>query len=210
MAFDFKKEYKEFYMSKSVPEIVTVPKANYIAVRGMGDPNQEGGAYQSAVSILYAVAYTLKMSYKTDYRIEGFFEYVVPPLEGFWWQEGVDGIDYGDKSTFHWISVIRLPEFVTKKDFDWAVEEAARKKKLNCSLAEFLTIEEGLCVQIMHIGPFDHEPSTVALMAQYIAENGYANDMNENRLHHEIYLSDARKVAPEKWKTIIRHPIRTQ
>lgn len=210
MAFDFKKEYKEFYMSKSVPEIVTVPKANYIAVRGIGDPNQEGGAYQSAVSILYAVAYTLKMSYKTDYRIEGFFEYVVPPLEGFWWQEGVDGIDYGDKSTFHWISVIRLPEFVTKKDFDWAVEEAARKKKLDCSLAEFLTIEEGLCVQIMHIGPFDHEPSTVALMDQYIAENGYANDMNENRLHHEIYLSDARKVAPEKWKTIIRHPIRTQ
>ena len=210
MAFDFKKEYKEFYMSKSVPEIVTVPKANYIAVRGMGDPNQEGGAYQSAVSILYAVAYTLKMSYKTDYRIEGFFEYVVPPLEGFWWQEGVDGIDYGDKSTFHWISVIRLPEFVTKKDFDWAVEEAARKKKLDCSLAEFLTIEEGLCVQIMHIGPFDHEPSTVALMDQYIAEKGYANDMNENRLHHEIYLSDARKVAPEKWKTIIRHPIRTQ
>ena len=208
MAFDFKKEYKEFYMSKSVPEIVTVPKANYIAVRGMGDPNQEGGAYQSAVSILYAVAYTLKMSYKTDYRIEGFFEYVVPPLEGFWWQKGVDGIDYGDKSTFHWISVIRLPEFVTKKDFDWAVEEAARKKKLNCSLAEFLTIEEGLCVQIMHIGPFDHEPSTVALMDQYIAENGYANDMNENRLHHEIYLSDARKAAPEKWKTIIRHPIR--
>ena len=208
MAFDFKKEYKEFYMSKSVPEIVTVPKANYIAVRGMGDPNQEGGAYQSAVSILYAVAYTLKMSYKTDYRIEGFFEYVVPPLEGFWWQEGVDGIDYGDKSTFHWISVIRLPEFVTKKDFDWAVEEAARKKKLDCSLAEFLTIEEGLCVQIMHIGPFDHEPSTAALMDQYIAENGYANDMNETRLHHEIYLSDARKAAPEKWKTIIRHPIR--
>ena len=210
MAFDFKKEYKEFYMSKSVPEIVTVPKANYIAVRGMGDPNQEGGAYQSAVSILYAVAYTLKMSYKTDYRIEGFFEYVVPPLEGFWWQESVDGIDYGDKSTFHWISVIRLPEFVTKKDFDWAVEEAARKKKLDCSLAEFLTIEEGLCVQIMHIGPFDNEPSTVALMDQYIAENGYANDMNETRLHHEIYLSDARKAAPEKWKTIIRHPIRTQ
>lgn len=208
MAFDFKKEYKEFYRSKRVPEIVTVPKANYIAVRGMGDPNQEGGAYQSAVSILYAVAYTLKMSYKTDYRIEGFFEYVVPPLEGFWWQEGVDGIDYGDKSTFHWISVIRLPEFVKKKDFDWAVEEAARKKKLDCSLAEFLTIEEGLCVQIMHIGPFDHEPSTVALMDQYIAENGYANDMNENRLHHEIYLSDARKAAPEKWKTIIRHPIR--
>lgn len=210
MAFDFKKEFKEFYMPKNKSEIVNVPKANYIAVRGKGNPNEEGGAYQQAISVLYAVAYTLKMSYKTDYKIEGFFEYVVPPLEGFWWQEGVDGIDYGDKSTFHWISVIRLPEFVTKKDFDWAVEEAARKKKLNCSLAEFLTIEEGLCVQIMHIGPFDHEPSTVALMDQYIAENGYANDMNENRLHHEIYLSDARKAAPEKWKTIIRHPIRTQ
>lgn len=208
MAFDFKKKYREFYMPKNVPEIVTVPKANYVAVRGMGDPNQEGGTYQSAISILYAVAYTLKMSYKTDYRIEGFFEYVVPPLEGFWWQEGIDGIDYRDKSTFHWISVIRLPEFVTKKDFDWAVKTATHKKKMDCSGAEFLTFEEGLCVQIMHTGPFDNEPATVALMDQYLAENGYVNDMNEARFHHEIYLSDARKVVPEKWKTVIRHPIR--
>lgn len=208
MAFDFKKEYREFYMPKNVPEIVTVPKANYIAVRGMGDPNQEDGAYRKAISILYAVAYTLKMSYKTDYRIDGFFEYVVPPLEGFWWQEGVDGVAYRDKSTFHWISVIRLPEFVTKKDFDWAVETAVHKKKLDCSLAEFLTMEEGLCIQIMHTGPFDNEPETVALMDQYLAENGYVNDMNEARFHHEIYLSDVRKVAPEKWKTVIRHPIR--
>ena len=208
MAFDFKKEYKEFYMPKSKPEIVTVPKANYIAVRGKGDPNDEGGAYQQAVGILYAVAYTLKMSYKTDYRIEGFFDYVVPPLEGFWWQDGVDGIDDSDKSTFNWISVIRLPDFVTQKDFDWATGEAEKKKHLDCSKAEFLTIDEGLCVQIMHIGPFDDEPATVSLMNAYLLENGYENDFSGSRLHHEIYLSDARKVAPEKWKTVIRHPIK--
>ena len=208
MAFDFKKEYKEFYMPKSKPEIVTVPKANYIAVRGKGDPNDEGGAYQQAVGILYAVAYTLKMSYKTDYRIEGFFDYVVPPLEGFWWQEGVDGIDYSDKSTFNWISVIRLTDFVTQKDFDWATGEAEKKKHLDCSKAEFLTIDEGLCVQIMHIGPFDDEPATVSMMNAYLLENGYENDFSGSRLHHEIYLSDARKVAPEKWKTVIRHPIK--
>ena len=208
MAFDFKKEYKEFYMPKGKPEIVTIPKANYIAVRGKGDPNDEGGAYQQAVGILYAVAYTLKMSYKTDYRIEGFFDYVVPPLEGFWWQEGVDGIDYSDKSTFNWISVIRLPDFVTQKDFDWATGEAEKKKHLDCSKAEFLTIDEGLCVQIMHIGPFDDEPATVSMMNAYLVENGYENDLSDSRLHHEIYLSDARKVAPEKWKTVIRHPIK--
>ena len=208
MAFDFKKEYKEFYMPKNKPEIATVPKANYIAVRGKGNPNEIDGAYQQAISILYAVAYTLKMSYKTEHKIEGFFEYVVPPLEGFWWQDNVDGIDYADKAAFNWISVIRLPEFITKKDFEWAVETASEKKKLDCSSAEFLTVDEGLCVQIMHIGAFDDEPQTVALMDEYIAQNGYENDITESRLHHEIYLSDARKVAPEKWKTVIRHPIK--
>ena len=208
MAFDFKKEYKEFYMPKNKPEIVTVPKANYIAVRGKGNPNEIDGAYQQAISILYAVAYTLKMSYKTEHKIEGFFEYVVPPLEGFWWQDNVDGIDYADKAAFNWISVIRLPEFITKKDFEWAVETASEKKKLDCSSAEFLIVDEGLCVQIMHIGAFDDEPQTVALMDEYIAQNGYENDITESRLHHEIYLSDARKVAPEKWKTVIRRPIK--
>lgn len=208
MAFDFKKAYKEYYMPKSKPEIVTVPKANYIAVRGQGDPNKEDGAYQQAISVLYAVAYTLKMSYKGDYQMEGFFEYVVPPLEGFWWQENVDGVDYGDKSTFQWISVLRLPDFVTQKDFDWAVQAAEKKKKLDCSSAEFFTVEEGLCVQIMHLGAFDSEPESVALMDAYLQENGYVNDMGSNRLHHEIYLSDARKVPPEKWKTVIRHPIK--
>ena len=208
MAFDFKKEYKEFYMPKNKPEIVTVPQANYIAVRGKGNPKEIDGAYQKAISILYAVAYTLKMSYKTEHKIEGFFEYVVPPLEGFWWQDNVDGIDYADKAAFNWISVIRLPEFITQKDFEWAVETASEKKKLDCSSAEFLTVDEGLCVQIMHIGAFDDEPQTVTLMDEYIAQNGYENDITESRLHHEIYLSDARKVAPEKWKTVIRHPIK--
>ncbi len=208
MAFDFKKEYKEFYMPKKQPEIVEVPKANYIAVRGTGDPNEEGGTYKQAIGVLYAVAYTLKMSYKTDHKIAGFFEYVVPPLEGFWWQEGVDGINYADKAAFKWISVIRLPDFITREDFDWAVETASKKKKLDCSSAEFLTIEEGLCVQIMHIGSFDSEPESVALMDKYLAENGCENDISESRLHHEIYLSDVRKSAPEKWKTVIRHPIK--
>lgn len=208
MAFDFKKEYKEFYMPKNKPAIVTVPKANYIAVRGKGNPNEEGGAYQKAISVLYAVAYTLKMSYKTDYKIDGFFEYVVPPLEGFWWQEDVKGVDYGNKDSFNWISVIRLPDFITKENFDWAVSTATKKKKLDCSSAEFLTIDEGLCVQIMHIGSFDDEPESVAKMDAYLVEKGCENDLNDTRLHHEIYMSDARKVAPEKWKTVIRHPIK--
>ena len=208
MAFDFKKEYKEFYMPKNKPQIVNVPKANYIAVRGKGNPNEADGAYQQAMSVLYSVAYTLKMSYKTDYKIEGFFEYVVPPLEGFWWQEGIDGVDYTNKDAFQWISVIRLPDFITEKDFAWAVETATKKKKLDCSSAEFLTIDEGLCVQIMHIGSYDNEPETVAVMDAFLEENGYVNDFSGTRLHHEIYLSDPRRTASEKLKTVIRHPIR--
>ncbi len=208
MAFDIKKEYKEFYMPKDVPEIVTVPAANYIAVRGTGDPNEEGGAYQQAIGVLYAVAYTLKMSHKTDHRIEGFFEYVVPPLEGFWRQAGADGFDPKRKADFEWTSVIRLPDFVTEADLRWAAETAAKKKKLDCSAAEFLTVDEGLCVQIMHIGPYDDEPATVALMDQFIAGLSLVNDFSDVRQHHEIYLSDARKVAPEKRKTVIRHPVR--
>ena len=208
MAFDFKKEYKEFYMPKNKPEIVTIPRANYIAVRGKGDPNEEGGAYQQAISILYAVAYTLKMSYKTDYKIQGFYDYVVPPLEGFWWQDHVDGVDYSNKSTFNWISVIRLPDFVSAADFKWAVQTATKKKKLDCSSAEFLTIDEGLCVQIMHIGAYDNEPETVAVMDAFLEETGYVNDFSETRLHHEIYLSDPRRTAPDKWRTVIRHPVK--
>lgn len=208
MAFDFKKEYKEFYLPKSKPQLVTVPPANYIAVRGRGDPNAEGGTYKAAIGVLYAIAYTIKMSKMGDHRIDGYFDFVVPPLEGFWWQDGVEGFDYSDKSTFHWISVIRLPDFVTREDFQWAVQEAARKKKLDCSPAEFLTIDEGQCVQIMHHGPFDDEPVTVALMDEFARANGYENDFSGTRLHHEIYLTDARKAAKDKWKTVIRHPVR--
>ena len=208
MAFDFKKEYKEFYMPAARPSIVTVPPMNYIAVRGEGDPNAEDGAYKQAIGLLYGIAFTIKMSKKGDHRIEGFFDYVVPPLEGFWWQDGVKGIDYTQKERFQWISVIRLPDFVTKKDFDWAVAEATRKKKTDFSRAEFLTCDEGLCVQCLHIGSYDDEPATVEQMHRYMEELGYALDITEQRLHHEIYLSDVRKVAPEKLKTVIRHPIR--
>lgn len=208
MAFDFKKEYKEFYFPKKTPQIVEMPKANYIAVRGKGNPNEEGGVYKQAVGILYAIAYTLKMSYKTDYQIDGFQSYVVPPLEGFWWQEETSSLDFSDKSNFHWISVIRLPDFIQQKDFDWAIEQVTTKKKLDCSQAELLTIEEGLCVQIMHIGSYDEEVKSIALMDAYIDENGYENDISSSRLHHEIYLSDPRKTDVEKWKTVIRHPIK--
>ena len=208
MAFDFKKEYKEFYMPAARPSIVTVPPMNYIAVRGEGDPNAEDGAYKQAIGLLYGLAFTIKMSKKGDHRIEGFFDYVVPPLEGFWWQDGVKWIDYARKDRFQWISVIRLPDFVTKKDFYWAVAEATRKKKTDFSRAEFLTCDEGLCVQCLHIGSYDDEPATVEQMHRYMEELGYALDITEQRLHHEIYLSDVRKVAPEKLKTVIRHPIR--
>ena len=195
-------------MPKGKPEIVTVPKMNYIAVRGKGNPNEEEGEYKKSIELLYGIAYTIKMSKKGDHKIEGYFDYVVPPLEGFWWQENVDGIDYSHKENFQWISVIRLPDFVTKADFEWATEEATRKKKIDFSKVKFLEIEEGLCVQCMHSGSYDDEPATVAAMDKFIADNGYENDISDTRRHHEIYLSDARKAAPEKLKTVIRHPIK--
>ena len=208
MAFDYKKEYKEFYMPKNSPAIVTIPKMNYIAVRGSGDPNVEDSAYKKAVGILYAIAFTIKMSKKGDHKIDGYFDYVVPPLEGFWWQEGTESVDYSRKADYHWISVIRLPDFVTEEDFRWAVQEAAEKKKMDFSKAEFLTIEEGLCVQCMHIGSYDDEPATVRLMHEFTDHEGYEPDITDKRRHHEIYLSDARKTVPEKLKTVIRHPIK--
>jgi len=208
MPFDFKKEYKEFYMPKNTPGIIEMPPMNYIAVRGRGDPNEEGGAYQQAIGVLYAIAYTIKMSYKGSHKIEGFFKYAVPPLEGFWRQDGMQGVDHSNKSDFNWISVIRLPDFVSQADFEWAVGEAQRKKKIDCGSAEFLTVHEGLCVQIMHTGSYDSEPESIALMDRYLSEKGYQNDFSKSRLHHEIYLSDPRKTAPEKWKTVIRHPIK--
>lgn len=209
MAFDFKKEYKEFYMPKNQPSIVEVPKMNYIAVKGQGNPNDETGEYKQSIALLYGIAFTIKMSYKGTYKIAGFFEYVVPPLEGFWWQDGrKDCIDYNKKDEMNFISVIRLPDFVTKKDFDWAVEEATKKKKQDFSKVAFFTYDEGTCVQCMHIGSYDEEPETVMLMHKYVKENGYELDITDTRLHHEIYLSDPRKCDVRKLKTVIRHPIK--
>jgi hypothetical protein len=208
MAFDYKKEYKEFYLPKDKPSIVTIPEMNFIAVRGKGDPNKTDGEYKKAIELLYAVAYTIKMSYKGSYKINGFFEYVVPPLEGFWWQDGIKGVDSSNKDSFNWISLIRLPDFVTKEDFEWAIEEATKKKKTDFSKIEFFTYNEGLCVQCMHIGSYDNEPVTVKLMVDYAKEQGFEIDITDTKYHHEIYLSDPRKSDINKLKTVIRHPIK--
>lgn len=208
MAFDYKKEYKEFYMPKNKPSIVKVPKMNFIAVRGKGNPNEENGDYQNTIGLLYGIAFTIKMSYKGSYKIDGYFEYVVPPLEGFWWQEGVEGVDYSNKDKFEFISLIRLPDFVTKKDFDWAIAEATKKKKQDFSRVEFFTYDEGECVQCMHIGSYDDEPTTVELMHNFANVEGYEIDITNTRYHHEIYLSDPRRCEESKLKTVIRHPIK--
>lgn len=208
MAFDYKKEYKEFYMPKNKPSIVEIPKMNYIAVRGKGNPNDEDGEYKQSIGLLYAVAFTIKMSKKGANQLEGYFDFVVPPLEGFWWQNGIQGVDYTRKENFQFISVIRLPDFVTREAFDWAVAEATRKKKQDFSKVEYFSYEEGTCVQCMHIGPYDNEPATVSLMHEYAQAQGYQLDISEKRMHHEIYLSDPRKAAPERMKTVVRHPIK--
>ena len=208
MAFDFKKEYKEFYMPARKPSIVTVPKMNYLAVRGSGNPNAENSEYKNSIGLLYSIAFTIKMSYKGAHKIDGYFEFVVPPLEGFWWQDNVVAIDNADKDGFNFVSLIRLPDFVAKDDFDWAMQEATKKKKQDFSKVEFLTYDEGVCVQCMHIGSYDDEPKTIALMHKYISANGYELDINKRRYHHEIYLSDPRKCAAEKLKTVVRHPIK--
>ncbi len=208
MAFDYKKEYKEFYMPPKKPGIVNVPSANYIAVRGHGDPNEENGEYKASIGLLYGIAFTIKMSYKGDHKIEGYFEYVVPPLEGLWWQyRNKLGIDYSSKETFNFISMIRLPEFVTKEEFEWAVQEATKKKKQDFSKVEFFLYDEGLCVQCMHLGSYDEEPETIDAMHRYALEQGYKPDISGERLHHEIYLSDPRRTEVSKLKTVIRHPI---
>ncbi len=208
MAFDYKKEYKELYMPKAVPSIVKVSKMNYIALKGKGNPNEGNGEYKNAVELLYSIAYTLKMSHKGDYKIDGFFEYVVPPLEGLWWQEGIKGVDYLNKDKFCWISLIRLPDFITKADFNWAIETATKKKKEDCSKVEFFTYDEGLCVQCMHIGSYDNEPTTTKAMEDFAKSSGYEIDLSDTRHHHEIYLSDPRKTDTDKLKTVLRHPIK--
>lgn len=208
MAFDFKKEYREFYLPAKKPCILTIPPMQFLAVRGKGDPNDPNGEYQSTLNQLYGIAYTIKMSKMGDHRMDGYFDFVVPPLEGFWQQDGIDGVDYTRKEDFRFVSVIRVPDFVTRAEFEWAVQSATEKKQSDFSKVEFLTIDEGICVQCMHIGPYDDEPATVAQMHKYIQEQGYIPDFSDIRQHHEIYLSDPRKTAPEKLKTVIRHPIR--
>lgn len=208
MAFDFKKEYRDLYQPKTKPSVVEVPAMRFLAVEGTGDPNEVGGSYQHALELLYGVAYTLKMSYKTDHVIDGFYQYVVPPLEGFWWQPDVQGVDYVHKASFHWVSVIRVPEFVGDADFAWAVETATAKKKLDFSPVQLVEVNEGLCVQCLHVGPYDNEPATVEAMHEFAESNGYAPDFSDVRRHHEIYLSDPRKADPAKMKTVVRHPIR--
>ena len=208
MAFDYKKEYKEFYLPKSKPGLVTVPAMNFVAVRGKGDPNEEGGDYKTAMGLLYGLAFTIKMSKLGEHQIEGYFDYVVPPLEGLWWQEGREGIDYSRKDLFQWISMIRLPDFVTEADFEWARWEAARKKQQDFSRVEFLSWEEGLCVQCMHVGPYDNEPVTLQKMQHFMQQQGLVSDFSPGRYHHEIYLSDVRRCRPENLKTVIRHPVR--
>ena len=208
MAYDFKKEQKEFYRPTTKPMMVEIPSMNFLAVRGTGDPNEENGEYAKSIQLLYSLAYTLRMSYKGTYKIEGFFEYVVPPLDGFWWQEGVEGVDYARKNDFKFVSLIRLPDFIKKADFDWAIEEATRKKGLDYSIVEFFTYDEGLCVQCMHVGPYDNEPETVLAMENFAKENGYVIDIGDKRFHHEIYLSDPRKIDPAKLKTVVRHPVK--
>ncbi len=208
MAFDFKKAYREFYLPKTTPEIVEIPEMSFIAVRGAGDPNDPKGDYPRALNALYAVAYTLKMSKLGDHRIDGYYDYVVPPLEGFWSQPGTEGVDLSRKSEFHWISCIRLPDFVTPAEVEWAKSAAAEKKGTDCSAVAFMTVREGLCAQIMHIGPYDDEPASIARMTAYIRGQGFVCDFSEARQHHEIYLSDPRRTPPEKLKTVIRHPVR--
>lgn len=208
MAFDYKKEYKEFYLPPKKPQILTIPSMNLIAVRGKGDPNEENGTYKESIGLLYGIAYTIKMSKMGKHKIEGYFDYVVPPLEGLWWQDGIYGVDYAHKETFQWISLIRLPEFVTKETFQWAIGEATEKKQTDFSKVEFLTYDEGLCVQCMHIGSYDDEPATIEMMHDFMTDEGYELDITDKRFHHEIYLSDARRVAPEKLKTVIRHPVK--
>jgi hypothetical protein len=204
--FDYKKEYKELYLPKTVPTIINVPEMLFVAVDGKGDPNDNDGEYGKAIKILYAIQYTIKMSKKTQNTPEGYFDYVVPPLEGFWTVKNKE--DIRNKSKFIWTSVIRLPEFVNKETFEWACNEVTNNKNINTEKAKYIKIKEGLCVQCMHIGSFDEEPRTMETIEKYITENNYKNGIDAERHHHEIYLSDFRKVEKEKLKTVLRIPIK--
>lgn len=211
--FDYKKQYKNLYLPKSKPTLIEVPTMNFIMVDGKGNPNQAGGEYQSAVELLYGLAYTIKMSKMKGHEPSGYFEYVVPPLEGLWWLNDND-INFTEKDKFCWTSMLRQPEFVNKEVFQWACDELKIKKpKIDISKAYLETFTEGLCVQIMHLGAYDEEPKSIAEIDAFIKEQhlkSAISSLNPNgkiRRHHEIYLSDPRKTKPEKMKTVLRHPV---
>lgn len=206
-AFDFKKEFPEFYLPARSPHLIEIPELPYLAVRGSGDPNAEGGEYKDAVGMLYSVAYTIKMSRLSGSAPEGYFDYVVPPLEGLWWTEDGRGVDLTRKGDFRWLALIRLPDFVTRDVFEAAVTEAERKKGLDLSRVEYMRYADGLSVQCMHLGPYDAEPETLAAMERCASENGCVPDY-AGRFHHELYLSEPRRCKPERLRTVIRIPVR--
>ena len=205
---DYKKEYKDLYFPKNHPSIINVPEIPFVTVEGKGDPNDENGEYIKAVELLYNIQYTIKMSKKGNNIPDGYFDYVVPPLEGFWWFDNNAKVLPKDKSKYNWLSIIRLPEFINKNIFEWACEEVFKKKKIETENAKFIKIKEGLCVQCMHIGSFDEEIKTIKLIDEFIVNNDLINDINDKRRHHEIYLSDPRKTYKEKIKTILRIPVK--
>lgn len=213
---DYKLTSKELYAPKEKPSIIQVPAMNFIMVEGQGNPNDEDGEYKKAVEVLYALSYSIKMSRKFTHKsARDFMDYVVPPLEGLWWLNDENDLDFTQKSKFCWISMIRVPDFITREEFLQAQESVKVKKPdLNTDLVSFESFEEGLCVQCMHIGPFDQEPVTIEKMNAFVESHGYAHDIGAKlpdgkiRRHHEIYLSDPRKVNPAKMKTILRHPIK--
>ncbi|WP_283621067.1 GyrI-like domain-containing protein [Limosilactobacillus avium] len=208
MAYSFKKEQKDLYNLGKRPMVIDVPAMNYLAVRGHGDPNEINGEYQQSLQLLYPVAYTIKMSKKGDHHIPGYFDFVVPPLEGYWWQDGVKGVDYQHKERFNFISMIRLPDFVDQATFDWAIQTAQAKKGVDFSKVEFLPQHEGLCVQVLHVGSYDNEPATVAKLHDFIAQKGLQLDINDHRHHHELYLSDPRRTQEANLKTVLRLPVK--
>ena len=208
MAFDFKKEFKEFYKPGKKPSIIEIPKFNYIAVRGKGNPNKEESEYNKSIQLLYPIIFTIKMSKMTDVKLEGYFDFVVPPLEGLWWTSNFEEFDYTNKDDFNFISMIRLPDFVSEDIFKWAVDEATRKKGLDFSKVEYFTYDEGLCVQAMHVGAYDDEPKTMEKLFKLISKEDYVYDLSKTRFHHELYLSDPRRCKEENLKTVVRIPIK--
>lgn len=209
-AFDFKKEYKAIYQPKQIPSILEIGEMTYMMVDGKGNPNTSE-AYQEAIELLYGIAYGIKMSKKQEVQPKGYFDFVVPPLEGFWDIEpsAFDGEYILDKNKLTWTSMIRVPDFVTQEVFEEQKQKILKKKPhLSPEKIYRKVIAEGLCVQILHVGSYDDEARSIKKIDEFAEDQGYAMDITETRRHHEIYLSDYRKTEASKLKTIIRHPIK--